>query len=150
MSSGPPEHQLPGQGGGARDGETRILNVDELHLHVNDLDALRRLNDSDPELARIVVGHKDKSDAREHASFRFAVAVTSVLVIGILFAGSYIFVNLGVLPSIFLIMFLFLVAVALRVVLTGEWSDTSWIGKAVLQIIAVFGGRPRGESGDDS
>ncbi len=149
MSSGPPKALDTSSSEGTHDRETRILNIDELHLHVNDLDALRRLNDSDPELARIVVDQQDKSDTREHASFRFAVALTSFLVLGILLAGSYVFVNLGVLPSIFLIMFFFLTAAIIRVVLTGEWPDTSWIGKAVLRIISIFGGRPKEENGDD-
>ncbi len=149
MSSGPPKKLDTNDSEGTRAEETRILNIDELHLHVNDLDALRRLNDSDPELARIVVDQQEKFDSREHSSFRFAVALTTFLVLGILLAGSYVFINLGVLPSIFLIMFFFLATAVVRVVLTGEWSDASWIGKAVLRIISIFGGRPKDGNGDD-
>lgn len=123
--------------------QTRVLNIDNLHLHANEIDSLRRLSETDPELARVIVDQKDQFSRRDHASYRFGIISALVMVLGILASLSFILVNLGILLSLVLVLVLFTLALLVRVVMTGEWSDTSAIGHLTKAIIHLFGGKPK-------
>ena len=137
--------RLPDGTGDDTEGDTggRVLRIDALHLHANDIDALRRLAETDPELARELVDQKDRLDRREHASYRFGVVATSALVFGVLLSLSWILVEIGVLLSLATVMIFVAIALLMRVILTGEWSDTSVIGKAIDGIVRILGGTPK-------
>jgi hypothetical protein len=120
--------------------ESRVLNVGELHYHPNEIDSLRKLAEADPDLARIVVDQKSAFDVREHGSFRFGVVATSLLVLAIIAALSYVVVKLGVVSSLVVIFGILVVALLIRVLLTGRWSETSWIGHLVEAIVKILGG----------
>lgn len=139
MSNGLPEKPDNSEEMGAG-GETRVLNIDNLHLHSNEIDSLNRLAKTDPELARIVFDQKDKFDRRGHASFRFGVISASVLVLGLVAAASYVLIKLGIILSMILIAFFLVSALLVRALLTGEWSDTSVIGQIINGIVRVMGG----------
>jgi hypothetical protein len=124
-------------------GDTRVLNIEELHLHSNDLDALRRLAEADPNLARMVVEQKELADAREHASYRFGIASSALLAIGILVALSYVLLSVGIALALVLLAGILAMALLVRVLLTGEWSETSWVGTLIEGIVKVLGGRPK-------
>lgn len=147
MSKKLPEDPTKSDEGDA-DSSIRVLNIDNVHFHTNDLDALNRLAQTDIELARIVVDQKDKFDRREHASFKFAVAVTSSLVLAIIFALTYSIIKLGVIKSLMLLGGIVASALFVRVVLTGKWSDTTVIGKIVSGIISILGGKSRKDDED--
>ena len=139
MSSGLPKNPKNDRKKDAGE-ETRVLNIDSLHLHSNEIDSLNRLAKTDPDLARIVVDQKDRFDRRGHASFRFGVISASILLLGLVAAASYVLVKLGILLSIILIAFILTAALFIRVMLTGEWSDTSAIGAAINGIVRILGG----------
>lgn len=128
---------------GQNAGETRVLNIDNVHLHANDIDALRRLAEHDPQLAKMVVEQKDRFSAREHASYRFGVISALVIVVALILSFSFVLVKIGIILSLVLLLMLFVAALFVRVILTGEWSDTSAIGQLVGLIIHVLGGKPK-------
>jgi hypothetical protein len=141
MSNGPPEERSEDARQGAGQ-DTRVLHIDNLHLHANEIDSLRRLAKTDPELAKLIVEQKDRFDRREHASFRFGLVVSGSLALATLIATSFIFVYLGLLASISLVVVILALALFIRVLLTGEWSETSWIGGVIKSIIRSLGGTP--------
>ncbi|MDD9746321.1 hypothetical protein, partial [Marinovum sp. PR37] len=102
MSNEPldPENSTDKQEGA---GETRVLNIDNLHLHANEIDSLRRLADKDPELARIVVNQKDRFSRRDHGSYRFGVVAAVVFILGLMVTLSFVLVELGLLLSLIML-----------------------------------------------
>ena len=142
MSSGPPEGKPTGDDTDA-DHETRVLHIDNLHLHANEIDSLNRLAQTDPDLAKLVIEQKDRFDNREHASYRFGLVVSGSLALATLIATSFIFIYLGLLASISLVVVILALALFIRVLLTGEWSETSWIGGIIKNVIRGLGGTPR-------
>lgn len=135
--------KLPdGHGDAAAEGGRTVV-IENLHLQVNDLDALRRLSEQDPELARAVVQQKDNEDRREHASFRFGVITAAVLALGLVFAATYALVELGIALSLLLVFLVMALALLMRVLITGEWSETSWVGALTNGIVKVLGGKPK-------
>lgn len=123
--------------------DTRILNIDSLHLHSNEIDSLNRLAQTDPELARIVVEQKDRFDKREHGSYRFGVISALILATVALVSLSFVLIELGVIATLLLIFGIMAIALLLRVLLTGEWSETSWIGHFVSGMVTLLGGKPK-------
>lgn len=143
MSSGPPDRTGTDGDRDADGSETRVLHIDQLHLHANEIDSLARLAKTDPELARIIVDQKDAFDKREHGSYRFGMLVSGSLVLGIIACLTYAFVKLGIVLSILLIFCLIAAGLFVRVLLTGEWSDTSFVGHMIKGIIHALGGKSR-------
>ena len=142
MSSKLPE-KPDGPSGEEPDGTSKIVQIENLHLHASDIDALRRLSDSDPELARIVVDQKDKFDARYHGSYRFGLAASVVLVLSSIGALTLALIYLGVLKGMLLLAGVIAAAVFVRVILTGEWSETSMIGQIIGAMVKMLGGTPK-------
>ncbi len=56
---------------------------------------------------------------------------------------SFVLVELGLLLSLIMLVTLFIIALFVRVILTGEWSDTSAIGHLTNLIIKALGGKPK-------
>lgn len=123
--------------------DTRVLNIDSLHLHSNEIDSLNRLAQTDPDLARIVVNQKDRFERREHGSYRFGIVSALTLAIAALVSLSFILIKLGLLASLVVILGVMVTALMMRVLLTGEWSETSWMGHLVSGIVTLFGGKPK-------
>lgn len=110
-----------------RDGPT--VNIENFNHQTNDLDSFRRLAEVSPELAEKYLNNSDKSDAREARSTNIAMYVTgSLAVFGLVVAG-YVLVSIGVVQTVVFIAAILGVAHLLRVILTGEWSPTSWVGQ---------------------
>ncbi|GAA4133814.1 hypothetical protein ACFFTN_06755 [Aminobacter aganoensis] len=65
-----------------------------------------------------------------------------VLIVFTLAALSFLLVETGVLATLLAIGGILAIATLVRVILTGEWSDTSWFGKLVQAIAKGLGGRP--------
>lgn len=104
------------------------VQIDNLHLQANDLDALRRLSEVDPELARDVLRQRDRINEREHVSDRMGMAAALVMGLALLVVVALGLFKLGFWLSVVLVLLLLGAGHFLRVVLTGEWSDTSWFG----------------------
>ncbi|MCY1664593.1 hypothetical protein [Rhizobium sp. SL86] len=125
---------------GRRDGG-RFLAINNLHYHANEISELRRLAETNPELAEKIIDQRDRSEARVAASYNFGVGATVVLLTILLTAAVVTLAFGGVLHLLVLVAVLLAGSFLVRVVLTGEWSDTSWFGKLVTSMISVLGGK---------
>lgn len=105
--------------------------VGQLHLHANDYHAIERAARIDIDLANKMLDQRDAADRRYHMSHRFGVSATVFLLCMTLGAFAVIFVNLGIIATLLVISLIFALALLIRVILTGKWSDTSWFGKLV-------------------
>lgn len=132
----------------APDNETRILNIGNLHYHGNDLAELRKLAEVSPELAEKLIDQRDREDQRDHASYRFGLGATIFLVLGALVCLTFMFVYVGPWSTVAVIGVLLAIALLLRVILTGQWSETSWIGRFLNALIQLLGGEPISKSDD--
>ena len=125
---------------GSSDGSrTNILNVGQLHWHGNDIAELAKLASIDPELARRVVDQRDNEDKRANISYRFGVAAAVLLVGIIIFACSFLFVKVGIWSTLLTVALAIAVALLVRVILTGQWSDTTWFGRLVDALTKMLG-----------
>lgn len=119
-----------------------ILQIGQLHYYGNDLAELRKLAEVSPKLAEKVVDQRDREDRRGHASYRFGLLATVGLLLGVVAAFTLIFIFAGVVATLVLIGVLLAIALLIRVILTGEWSDTSWFGKLVSGLAGALGSQP--------
>lgn len=144
MTGGVPASPGGANGQGAREGTSRYLSVGNINYNESDIRALKDLAEVDPDLAKRVVDQKDEADKRDHASFRLGLIVAAVITtVAIVTVGAAI-VLLGVIPSLIFIVALLIITVLVRAILTGQWSDASWIGRAMASIVNGLGGRPGG------
>ncbi|WP_282029226.1 hypothetical protein [Paracoccus marcusii] len=120
------------QSSGARDEQSRALYyVENLHYHANDLTELRRIAETNPELASEIVQSNLATNRLVDGSYRLGLILASVLAF-ILAAGVVtIALVLGVWQTIVFIAAMLGIGHLLRVVLTGEWSDTSWFARFI-------------------
>ncbi len=125
---------------GRRDGG-RFLAINHLHYHANDISELRKLAEVDPLLADKVVDQRDRESARVTASYNFGLLCTIVLLAMLLIATVVLLVFLGVFETLIAIAAILALALLVRVILTGEWSDTSWFGKLVNIVMVKLGGK---------
>lgn len=109
---------------------------------------LRRLSDTDPELARAVVKQKSDFDKREHTSFRIALIVTTVLALALLAVMALAILNEGIVKSVILVALILAMGMVLRVILTGKWSETSWVGN-ILDNIPGLSGKPSTDASNE-
>lgn len=116
-----------------------ILSIGHLHLHGNDLAELRKLAEISPDLAEKVIDQRDAEDARANASYRFGMLASLVLVGLTLACITTLMIFVGVASTIAVIGLILAVALLVRVVLTGQWSDTSWFGKLVGMLAKALG-----------
>jgi hypothetical protein len=122
---------------------TNNLNVDVEHMHVHqsELRELTRLAEINPDLADKVLDQRENQSVREDANFRIGLIATLALLMTLIFGVVFVVVYAGI-AALALTVFLFLAtALLLRVILTGEWSETSWIGSLVKIAINAAGGR---------
>lgn len=130
---------------GRRDGG-RFISIKDFHYHANDIAELRKLAEIDPALANKIVEQRDREHARETASYKFGVICALALLAMILAAFTALLIYTGLFATLAAIAGILAVALLIRVILTGEWSDTTWLGKFLGVIIKALGGNP---SSDD-
>lgn len=127
----------------------QFLQIGNLHYHGNDLRELRLLAESSPEIAKEVISQRDKENSRTNISYRFGLTV-SVITLGMMLASvTVLLIYKGILPTLALIVCLLAVALFVRVILTGQWSDTSWFGKFLTFLIKLLGGKRRDDDLDE-
>ena len=124
------------------DGDGRYLRIDTLNYHGNDLHELRKIAETNPDLAEKLVEQKDRSDARENTSFRFGLFSALILVGMTLTTLSFLLYSVGVIATFVSMGVILAIALLIRVILTGEWSDTSWLGRIVEGLVKLLGGKP--------
>lgn len=125
---------------GGREGG-RFLAINHLHYHANDISELRKLAEVSPGLAEKVIDQRDRENARISASYNLGLVVSVVLLAFILIAFTFMVIFAGVLETLLAVAGILAVALLVRVVLTGEWSDTSWLGKIIHAIFKALGGK---------
>lgn len=135
----PPVRNEPSKG--RQDKHSNTLNVNNLHVHGNDLRELTKLAQINPDLANKVVDQRDRQSAREEGSFRIGLAATLTLLVVLIIGVVYVVVNAGTIALALTIGVIVATALLLRVVLTGEWSETSWIGHLLKVSLNAFGGK---------
>ncbi len=128
-------------GNGRRDGG-RFLAINHLHYHANDISELRKLAEIDPALAEKIIDQRDSENRRITASYNFGLICTVVLLGMLLAAVVSLLIVLGVFETMVAIAAILALALLVRVILTGEWSDTSWFGKLIALIFKALGGKP--------
>lgn len=126
-------------------GTSNYLSIDSLHYHANDLAELRKLAESSPLLAEKIIDQRDREHARENTSFRIGLLSTIALVMFAIGSLTFMLVKLGVIASICAILGILAIALLIRVILTGEWSETSWFGKGITGLVTMLGGKPEPE-----
>ena len=108
--------------------EGKALYVNTLNYNANDLTELRKLSDSNPELAHKIVDNQDRRNQREANSYRIALMVAGFVALALVAGGSFVLVGLGWIQTISFVLVLLGVSHVINTVLKGEFSDTSWFG----------------------
>lgn len=126
---------------GRQDGG-RFLAINHLHYHANELSELRKLAEVDISLAEKVIEQRESESRRVTGSYNFGLVCTVVLLGMVLFSIVGLLIVLGVIETLVAIVAIFALALLVRVILTGEWSDTSWFGKVINLILRSLGGKP--------
>lgn len=126
---------------GRREGG-RFIAIKDFHYHANDIAELRKLAEVDALLADKIVEQRDREHAREKASYNFGMLCTVGLLGMVLLAFTCLLIFTGLLATMVAIGGILAVALLVRVILTGEWSDTTWFGKLLNAIVNALGGKP--------
>lgn len=130
------ETSLPAPSNGKDDGGSsgdggRHLYVDTLNYRANDLTELRKLAETNPDIAKQVLDLQDWKDRRKERSYRLGLVFTSLIAISILACGTYLLVNVGVWTTVAFVSVLLGISHVVRSILKGEFSETSWFGKII-------------------
>jgi hypothetical protein len=113
-------------------GNNYHLNVDQVSISVSDIDAYRRLaNENGVDFARDVMRAQDRKHARENRSTIIGMVTAGLTLVCIMAAVTIAIVYLGWWQSLLVALILLACSHFLRVLLTGEWSETSWFGKFI-------------------
>ncbi|UFI04663.1 hypothetical protein [Roseibium aggregatum] len=143
MTKNLPEAPETGDSGGSNgdnNGKTNnFLAVGTLHYHGNDLTELRKIAEINPELAKEILEKDDKKDNRANVSYRFAIASSLFLVFFLLLSVTLLSIYVGLWSTFLAILLILAIALLIRVILTGEWSETGWFGKAVGLLAKALG-----------
>lgn len=118
----------------------RFLAINHLHYHANDLSELRKLAEVDPALADKVVEQRDRESARVTASYNFGLICSIILLSSLLIAFTCMVIFAGAAATIITVGAILATALLVRVILTGEWSETTWFGKIISAIVRALGG----------
>ncbi len=117
----------------------QTLNINDFHYHGNDLAEIARIAEKSPVLAAKILDYSNQADKRKNTSYRFGLVSTTLLLSIALFTVTYIVVNQGIFISIGAAALILAIALLIRVILTGEWSDTSWFGKFIGLLAKALG-----------
>ena len=122
------------------DDDSRGGNSNHPHIgyfDANDLAKLRRLvelqrtAETNPKLAAQIAESAERQDERRHASERLGIIASVTILIFSMASVVAIIWTTGFWTTLFAVALILAVALLIRVILTGEWSDTSWFGKLI-------------------
>lgn len=141
-----------GKNSGKDDGGSgdKIINVENWHHHGNDLAEIVKIAELDSDLAHKIVDNSEKEGRRKTISYRLGLVSTSFILITVLVAVAYLVVNQGIFTMIGAVMLILAIALLIRVILTGEWSETSWFGKGVHFLAKALGSKENGSPDKDN
>jgi hypothetical protein len=145
----PPDKNDNGEGSSERRSSNNYYSVGSFHYHGTDLTELRKIAEIDPSLAEAIVGQKETQDNREHVSFRIGFVSTILLVAVAIFALTFMVVTAGVMATLCSILGILAIALLVRVILTGQWSETSWFGTGITSLVKLLGGKPEPPEQED-
>lgn len=119
-----------------------FLAINNLHYHANDISELRKLAEIDASLAEKIIDQRDRESARIAASYRFGLFMSSFLMATVIASFTLIVIYGGILTASAVIVAVLATALLVRVVLTGQWSETSWFGRLTDFCLRLLGGTP--------
>jgi hypothetical protein len=105
------------------------LIVENFHYTPNSITELRRLAETNPELAEKIVDAQDRASRRFAVSEWLGLGVAGSIAIVAILGFVLIVVELGWWQSIVFVLVMLAASHLLRTIMTGEWSDTSWFGR---------------------
>lgn len=122
---------LPSENDGRPDGNGNSyhVSVENLHFRANDIDAIRRLAEVSPELASEFLASSERADIRQNRSMALGMITAGAVALALIGAACTSVIFLGWWQSIVMVCVILGCSHLLRVLLKGEWSDTSWFGK---------------------
>lgn len=129
-------------------GHSNHVNIGQFHYHGNDLKELGRIAETNPALAQLIIENADRQDQRWHASERLGLITTAIMLILVLGFILTLVLNVGLWSSIAALGLLLACGVLIRVILTGEWSETSWVGTIMNGLARGLGARGPNPSED--
>lgn len=108
------------------------LHLHNPHLHANDIDAYRRLaSECGIDFAEKVLASNERKDKREFRSFIVGMITAGGVLAVIIWSITATIIKLGWFPTLGVALLLLACSHVLRVLLTGEWSSTSWFGRFI-------------------
>lgn len=119
-----------------------FLAINNLHYHANDISELRKLAEIDASLAEKIIDQRDRESARIAASYRFGLFMSSFLMATVIASFTLIVIYGGILTASAVIVAVLATALLVRVVLTGQWSETSWFGRLTDFCLRLLGDTP--------
>lgn len=128
MNNDEKPNSLPAGSDGDLDG-IKSLSVDVFNYNPNSLTELRKIAESNPDLASKIVDSQTKGMKWANISEWFGIAVAGALGLTAILGFVAIVVKLGWWQSVAFLALLLCVSHVMRTLLTGEWSDTSWFGQ---------------------
>jgi uncharacterized membrane protein len=127
---------------GADGRPTNNLNVavKNVHVYANDIHELTKLAEVDPELAHKLADQRERQSIREESSFRLGLVAALGLLATLIFGVVYVVINAGVVALALTIGVILATALLIRVIITGEWSETTWVGSFLKFALKKAGG----------
>lgn len=128
---------LPQQPGCENEGEVNPTSHYHLHLHdpklrPAEIDAYRRLAaEAGIDFAEKVLASNERCDTREMRSMVVGMVTAGVILVSLIVAVTASIILLGWWQSLLVAFILLGAGLVLRVLLTGQWSDTSWFGQFI-------------------
>ena len=120
-------------------GGNQILNIGSYHYYGNDLKEIGRIAETNPELAEKLIESSDRHHQRSNFSYRFGIMATLVLVAMILATFLTLFILKGIVATFAIVACFSVVALLTRVILTGQWSNDTVVGKAIQRLAKLLG-----------
>lgn len=124
-----------------------FLSINNLHYHPSEMSELRKLAEINSSLAERLIDQRDRESARIASSYNFGLLMGGSLLSIVFVAFTLLVVYGGILKTIAVIAAVLATALLIRVVLTGEWSETSWFARMIDLMIHALGGKTR-DAGD--
>ena len=124
--------------------------IENAQINEHEARALAELSAVNPDLADLYVNRLKERDALEDSSEKFGLIIVAFVATCILICIT-LSIIFGSVISVGILVLLFVAgAFFFKVVISGEWSDTSWFGTAINGLVRMLGGKPTSEDIDDS
>ena len=123
----------------SRGGNSNHPHIGHFHYTENDHAELRRIAETNPKLAAQIAKNANRRNKRWHTSERLGIIASVAILIFSMASIVAIIWTAGFWTTLFAVALILAVALLIRVILTGEWSDTSWFGKLIDSLARALG-----------